>query len=75
MEATISRFDRVVCGKSAYPPILSMNADMRAQRLSARTGPMHRKQSILMGSLRSGRVRSTISIKGHREINKKMTRA
>ena len=23
------------CGKSAYPPILSVNADMRAQRLSA----------------------------------------
>jgi len=26
------------CGKSAYPPILSVNADMRAQRLSATTG-------------------------------------
>jgi len=44
MEATISRFDRVVCGKSAYPPILSMNADMRAQRLSAKTGPEQMQQ-------------------------------
>ena len=25
------------CGKSAYPPILSVNADMRAQRLSAKS--------------------------------------
>jgi hypothetical protein len=31
----VTTFDRVVCGKSAYPPILSVIADIAAQPGSA----------------------------------------
>jgi hypothetical protein len=35
---TLPRFDCVVCGKSAYPPRLSLIADIPSQRLGAITG-------------------------------------
>src|SRR5262249_12817477 len=47
MEGMISRFDCVVCGRSAYPPRLFVNADITALTLSARSG---------LGSAGSGRL-------------------
>jgi hypothetical protein len=42
---TLPRFNCEVCGKSAYPPRLSIIADMLAQRPSANTGSEHVQQN------------------------------